>query len=51
MRRLGSAFVILVCLGFGLSLMPAVAAAQSFTGGLRGAVKDANGLIPGAKVL
>ena len=27
-----------------------LAAAQSFTGGLRGAVKDANGVIPGVTV-
>jgi hypothetical protein len=50
MRRLGSALSIVVCVVLGLTLSAAAAFAQSFTGGLRGAVKDANGVIPGAEV-
>ncbi len=49
MRRLGSAVSMVVCV-MGLNLSAGAAFAQSFTGGLRGAVKDANGVIPGAEV-
>jgi hypothetical protein len=50
MRRLGSALAVLVCLGLGSTLSATAAFAQSFTGGVRGAVKDANGVIPGAEI-
>jgi hypothetical protein len=50
MRRLGSALTIVVCLVIGSTLTATTAFAQSFTGGLRGAVKDTNGVIPGAEV-
>ncbi len=50
MRRRRSALSVLVCLVLGIMLSSGAAFAQSFTGGLRGAVKDANGVIPGAEV-
>jgi trimeric autotransporter adhesin len=50
MRSRWSAWTIVVCLVLGVTLNSAAAFAQSFTGGLRGAVKDTNGVIPGAEV-
>jgi hypothetical protein len=46
MRRVAAAAVILVVFVFGA----AGAAAQTFHGGLRGEVRDANGVLPGATV-
>ena len=46
MRTLRQALVVATI----VAMTASVAAAQSFTGGLRGAVKDANGVIPGVTV-
>jgi len=50
MRRLRSALIVTLFITPGITLSSALAFAQSFTGGLRGAVKDANGIVPGAEV-
>ena len=39
-----------VRVGLAVVLMCGAAAAQTFTGGVRGAVRDANGVIPGVAV-
>lgn len=40
----------LLVLGLMVAMTGSLAAAQTFTGGVRGAVKDANGVIPGVTV-
>ena len=40
----------LLVIGLMVAMTGSFAAAQTFTGGLRGAVKDANGVIPGVTV-
>jgi hypothetical protein len=40
----------LLVIGLMVAMTGSLAAAQTFTGGLRGAVKDANGVIPGVTV-
>ncbi len=40
----------LLVIGLMVATTGSLAAAQTFTGGVRGAVKDANGVIPGVTV-